>query len=334
LAVNKRIPGVGWDQLDRLSELSLNLSNQLEHAEKSVLDRNLGLLEKSQYIANDRNFIRQLLEEAPIILLTQKLNGVILSVNASGKNLLETDSSTIIGTSFDVFIPTSDSEHKMNLSQLRATREPETLQIHGEVLTSTGRQLKVFWSHSLLESKSGNDEPLILTVGVELSPSPVKDHPIESALSHHCPPGLLAFETFREKLAAELTAAKRYDYRVALFYLELESKGFVRFTNHSLIADQLLQKAVPAIKDTIRASDILGSVDNEHYLIMMPHADQVGIHQNASKIIQNLKNLDGLPLEKSVGIDSHVGISIFPSHGLTANQLIDHAMLASEQAKD
>ena len=105
---------LGYDELDKLNLTALNLADQLERLEYDVRGQTFSLMEKSHELAKERDFIGQLIELAPIIVIIQKLNGIIITINHAGMDALEMESSAIIGKVFDVFLPEGDQEHIKN----------------------------------------------------------------------------------------------------------------------------------------------------------------------------------------------------------------------------
>jgi PAS domain-containing protein len=178
----KNFSNLGYDELDKLNDTALTLSDQLESLELAVRRNTLKLLEKSQALGKERDFIRQLVEAAPIIIITQKLNGIILTINQAGVDEFESDSRSIIGKVFDAFLPESDKEHLNKLNQLRAgDLGSGRFQVDGFLLTESSKLLNVSWLHTLLKSNDENNEMVILTLGVDISARKIA----EEKESHH-----------------------------------------------------------------------------------------------------------------------------------------------------
>ena len=161
--------GLGYDELDALSFTALNLADQLEHLEQEMRAQTFSLMEKSQELAKERDFIKQLIELAPIIIIIQKLNGIILTINHAGVDGLETDSRSIIGKVFDIFLPESDQEHLKKLDRLRSGQHGDQIQLDGLLMTETGKVHDFSWLHKLLPPKQQGEEPVILTLGLDIS---------------------------------------------------------------------------------------------------------------------------------------------------------------------
>jgi len=333
LSVNNNSQAFGHDELDKLNQMALSLTNQLEHLEQEVRANTVTLLEKSQDLAKERDFIRQLVEAAPIIIITQKLNGIILSVNQAGIDELETDSQSIIGKVFDIFVPESDQEHFKKLNQLRTGDRTERFQINGVLVTQSGKHRDISWLHTLLKSNGSNDEPVILSLGVNLSLRNLSEEKIHKMADHDSLTGLTNRKKFQQELTVELASAKRYGYRVALFYLDLDQFQAINDTKDIEAGDYMLQQVANVLKDAMRSTDLLSRIGGDEFTLVIPHAEIQGIQQNASKINQMLKSSVFSYQGEDFQISTSIGIAIFPEHGLTVNELLANADLALYQAK-
>jgi len=323
----------GRDELDKLNHTALSLTNQLEYLEQKVRGNTFSLLEKSQDLAKERDFIRQLVETAPIIIITQRLNGIILSVNQAGIDGLEADSHSIIGKVFDIFVPESDQEHLKKLNQLRTGDRHDRFQINGFLVTHSGKHRDTSWLHTLLKSNNSSDEPVILSLGVDISGGNPQEDKLYKMSGYDHLTGLINRKKFQEEFSVELASAKRYDYPVVLFYLDLDQFKAVNDNKGHEAGDYLLQQVASVLRDTMRSTDLLCRFGGDEFTLIMPHAELEGIHQNASKINQMLSstvfNYEG---ERYL-ISTSIGVAIFPQHGLTVNELLANADLALYQAK-
>ncbi|MEQ1560099.1 MAG: cache domain-containing protein [Methyloglobulus sp.] len=173
----KQIPktdifSVGYDELDKLSHTALTLADQLEFLEQKMHGHTFNLLEKSQELAKERDFIRQLFQLAPIIIIIQTQNGIILKINHAGLEGLEAHDNTVVGKVFELFIPEDDEEHLKKLTQLRAGENGDLVEIDGHFLTETGKIREISWLHKLLASKEHAAEKVVLSLGFDIIRSP------------------------------------------------------------------------------------------------------------------------------------------------------------------
>ncbi|MGZ8188176.1 MAG: EAL domain-containing protein [Methylosarcina sp.] len=323
----------GYDELDRLNQTALTLTDHLEYLEKEVRGNTLKLLEKSQELANERDFIRQLIEAAPIIILTQKLNGMILTINQAGIHNFEADSDSITGKVFDLYLPESDWEHLKKLNQLRTGSISGQILIDGMLVTDSGKQRNISWLHKLFKRGNSQDEPVILTLGVDNSERKLYEQAILSTSTKDHLTGLSNRRKFLEDLAALLASAQRYGYKAALFYLDLDQFKSVNANSGHEAGDKLLTLVANKLKDVVRSTDILCRLDGDEFALAVPYAETKGVKSIAEKIRQELAHLGFNFAGKDFELSASMGISIYPDHGLTVKELFINADFAMYQAR-
>jgi diguanylate cyclase (GGDEF)-like protein len=330
----KDISNLGYDELDKLSFTALNLADQLEHLEQEMRGHTFNLLEKSQELAKERDFIKQLIELAPIIIIIQKLNGIILTINHAGVDALETDGSTIIGKVFDVFLPDSDEDHLKKLNRLRSGEFGDQVQVDGLLMTETGKLRDISWLHKVLTFKQQGDKRAILTLGLDISERKITEARNIRMAYYDYLTGLGNRRKFQEEFTQKLASAERYGYQLALFYLDLDRFKEINDASGHEAGDNFLKMVANALKDAIRATDLLCRIGGDEFTLLLPHADMPGVNHIAYKINDVLKAQLFTCAGKSYTASASIGIAVFPLHGSTVNILMANADLAMYQAKE
>ena len=330
----KSTANLSYDELDKLGLTALNLADQLENVEKEMRGHTFSLLEKSQELGKERDFIRQLVELAPIIIIIQKLNGIILSINHAGVEALETDGSTIVGKVFDVFLPESDQEHLTKLNRLRFGEYGDQIQLDGLLLTESGKHRDISWLHKLLPSKEYGEERVILTLGMDIGERKIAEARNIRMAYYDYLTGLGNRRKFHDEFAPKLASAERYGYQLALFYLDLDRFKEVNDTSGHDAGDNFLKMVAGVLVETIRSTDLLCRIGGDEFTLLLPHADMAGVDHIASKINSILKAQSFTCNGKTYTASASIGIAVFPIHGVTVNELMANADLAMYQAKE
>ena len=325
---------LGYDELDKLSFTALSLADQLEFLEQEMRGYTFSLMEKSQELAQERDFIKQLVELAPVIIIIQKLNGIILTINHAGVEGLETDSQTIIGKVFDVFIPDDDQEHIKKLNRLRTSEYGDQIQLDGQLVTESGKFHDISWIHKFLPSKFSGDEPVILTLGLDISERKIAEARNIRMAYYDFLTGLGNRRKFQEEFTQKLLSAERYGYQLALFYLDLDRFKEINDTSGHEAGDSFLKMVANTLKEAIRSTDLLCRLGGDEFTLLMPHADVSGVEHIAKKINQVLKGLVFQHQDKTYTASTSIGVAIFPMHGKTVSELMAHADLAMYKAKE
>lgn len=330
----KNTVNYGYDELDNLGQTALALADQLEFLEQEMRGHTFTLLEKSQELAKERDFIKQLVELAPIIIIIQKPNGIILTINHAGVEAFEADSCTLIGKAFDVFLPESDQEHLKKLNRLREGEPGDQIQVDGLLLTEAGKYRDISWFHKLLPSKQYGDEMIILTLGLDISERKIAEARNIRMAYYDYLTGLSNRRKFQEEFTQKLASANRYSYQLALLYLDLDRFKEINDTSGHEAGDNFLKLVANVLKDTVRSTDLLCRLGGDEFTLLMPHADLSGVEHFARKINYVLKALIFNYAGKSYTASASIGIAIYPLHGSTVNELMANADLAMYKAKE
>ncbi len=325
---------LGYDELDKLSFTALNLADQLEQLEHDMRGQTFCLLEKSQELAKERDFIGQLIELAPIIVIIQKLNGIIITINHAGADALEMDGRAIIGKVFDVFLPDSDHEHVQQLKALRAGESSDQIQFDGMLVSESGKTQDISWLHKRLPSMQEDTGPVILTLGVDISERKIAEARNIKMAYYDYLTGLANRRKFQEEFGQKLASAIRYGYQLALFFLDLDRFKEINDTCGHEAGDNFLKMVADTLRDTIRSTDLLCRLGGDEFTLLMPHADTQGVHHIAKKINQVLKSTNYTFSGRSYTTSASIGVAIYPLHGATVNDLMAHADLAMYKAKE
>lgn len=320
---------LGFDEFDHLNRTVLELTQQLEHLEHIVRKNTLQILEKSQYLASERDFIQQLVNVAPIIIITQKLNGLILSINQAGLNALEEERSAIVGKLFDLYLPSSEKQHLEKLNRLRTGVQPQSLQVDGGLVNRSGCYREIFWVHSIISASRESDEAIILTLGVDISADKVAEQKMLKMSTFDPLTGLGNQRRFQSELAHNLALAKRYGNSVALFCFDIGPNGVSTYR----VDKSILVQTAGFLKQVMRTTDLLCRIQDNQFALIVPSAQKVGILSLAQKIIAKVNTLYMDVEGQAIQIDVGIGIAVYPQHGETSDKLLVNAELAMRYAR-
>ncbi len=147
--------------------------------------------------------------------------------------------------------------------------------------------------------------------------------------------GLLNRRGFEERLEDELRRAGRTGAPVSLVVGDLDHFKLVndRFGHH--VGDDALRRFSELVVESKRTIDGAGRIGGEEFALVLPNTDSAGAHVLAERLRRHVRDalVDyALPLSVSLGISS------FPRHGVTGEQLLrcaDQAMyLAKRLGRD
>ena len=182
--------------------------------------------------------------------------------------------------------------------------------------------------------KQQGEEPVVLTLGMDISERKIAEaRNIRMAYFDYLT-GLGNRRKFQEEFAQKLASAERYSYQLALFYLDLDRFKEINDTSGHEAGDNFLRLVAKALKEAIRATDLLCRLGGDEFTLLMPHADLAGVERIAQKINRVLKNLVFKSDNKNYTPSTSIGVAVYPLHGKTVNELMANADLAMYKAKE
>lgn len=153
-------------------------------------------------------------------------------------------------------------------------------------------------------------------------------------LAHHdALTGLPNRTLFSAHLDRAMAGAKRAKGNLALLFLDLDRFKDVNDTHGHAVGDVLLQEAARRIRTTLRASDTVGRIGGDEFVVLLPDVTRA---QDALLVAENLRRALGAPYEiegKRLVVCASMGVSLYPEHGQDEVTLASHADQAMYLAK-
>lgn len=153
------------DEIDQLHATVLDLANQMEVLDRTVHENTLQILEKSQELVSERDFVHNLLNVIPVIVTTQKMNGQIVSINQAGLDFFEKEGPAV-GQLFDLYAGSGNRKHLEKLALLRSGQMKPPVYAESLMMSADKQVRKIFWTHSLIHDLDAENQPIILSIGI------------------------------------------------------------------------------------------------------------------------------------------------------------------------
>jgi diguanylate cyclase (GGDEF)-like protein len=138
---------------------------------------------------------------------------------------------------------------------------------------------------------------------------------------------------FFNRLNHSITQSKRNDEKLAIVFLDLDRFKYINDTLGHAVGDQLLQDVAKRLSDCARNSDTIARLGGDEFTLILSNiSTSRGAAIVAQKILKSLTQ----PFFLSNGeytIGASIGISLYPSNGVSAEELVKNADIAMYQAK-
>ena len=321
------------DEIEQLSLTAVQVVTQLEGLQDDVLRNTDLLLKKTSELQKERDFSTQLIDTAPIIVITQNAQGKVLSINQEGSREVHLLADDIIGREFSELIPDNETEHLLKLSKLRTQSKQQEVTFSGRLAVKSEEFIYIDWIHTTFRNDITDQEAVILSLGVNVTERRLADEQLIWIATHDQLTGLSNRRDFQKELDSMLAVAERYHEQVALFYLDLDQFKVINDTYGHQAGDQLLQSITSLLSKETRETDLLSRLGGDEFALVIPAATLEGVDQLANKLLHALKVFDYRVNEQSHPISFSIGIAIYPEHGKTQQELLANADLAMYHAK-
>jgi diguanylate cyclase (GGDEF)-like protein len=140
-------------------------------------------------------------------------------------------------------------------------------------------------------------------------------------------------------LGKEISRASRHKTSLSLIFLDLDGFKSVNDCHGHLCGSRTLYEVGSIIKRSVREEEVVGRYGGDEFVVILPDTDAEGALLVAERIRRALREHDFLSdLGLAVRLSASLGVSCFPKHGATPQDLIqkaDQAMYSvKEQGKD
>jgi len=139
---------------------------------------------------------------------------------------------------------------------------------------------------------------------------------------------LLNHKAYKERLAEELSRAKRFKQSLVLLILDLDKFKRINDTYGHLYGDYVLSEISKILKDSVRNIDICARYGGEEFAIVLVNTDVENAQPVAERIIEKVSefhfNKDGIKERMTIS----AGMSEYPKHSIEMKELISYADLA------
>ncbi|WP_049722963.1 diguanylate cyclase domain-containing protein [Gilvimarinus polysaccharolyticus] len=139
----------------------------------------------------------------------------------------------------------------------------------------------------------------------------------------------------QDRLLTVLTEARHVQTQLSLLFIDIDGFKPVNDSHGHSVGDTLLQKIAQRLSDCVRASDTVGRLGGDEFLVLL---NGIAERSDVERIAENIRVELGRPFEVNnlqLQLAPSIGIAHYPEHGENDEQLIqsaDHAMYRAKHA--
>lgn len=314
------------DEIDFLYDSATQLSHQLEQ-------NRLTLNSKNRELAEERDFIRELLEIAQVLVVTQTKQGIIRVGNEFASQLIGYPADQWHGRCFvDLIADRNVREDILNQLRVLCDTGQRRLEHELDLICKNGELRKVVWVHTPLREEH-TDGTAVLSVGLDITERVQAESSMRWLANHDPLTALVNRHRFFEELADNYQLATQTGESSALLVFDLDHFKDVNDTSGHAAGDALLQMVADELKNRARTADIVARLGGDEFAMLLPATDQYGAETFAKQLADRLSRKPFIYQEKRYRVGASIGIALLPQHGADIQEVMANADLAMFDAK-
>lgn len=324
----------GHTRLHEIGELqaaSLQLSSVLEKLDDNVSQRARMLHAANEELRGERDFVKNLLDTAQLIILTIDADYKITMFNDYGEKITGFDEAEVINSDVARFFPAGNwTEAQTFFNELSAGNLPIAQQ-ESELIDKDGQIRHISWLHSRLENNVNN--AVLMSVGLDMTEKKEAEKRVVWMAEHDPLTDLCNRRKFVEEFEKSLRTAVRYNHNNTLLFLDLDQFKDINDTSGHKAGDELLKLVAKTLKRETRFTDLVARLGGDEFAVLMPETDENGAITLSKKILAELSKIQLEYGSVKHKVSSSIGIVSYPLHDATIHELLGFADLAMYKAK-
>ncbi|GAB3537874.1 GGDEF domain-containing protein [Noviherbaspirillum agri] len=145
--------------------------------------------------------------------------------------------------------------------------------------------------------------------------------------------GLPNRRLFYDRLASALARTRRHHSRAAVLYIDVDDFKTVNDTYGHTAGDRLLQEIAKRILQCVREEDTVARLGGDEFAVLL---EEVREPDAVASVVEKIRSAVALPISlegQEQRTRLSIGIALYPDHGTTIHQLLEHADRLMYQSK-
>ena len=321
------------DEHDLLKHSTLDLTEQLERLEQSLLERALHLSERSDQLEAERDFVTSLLDTAETIIMTLDHNGNIVTLNRFGLEALGLSADEVkLLSFFDLSHDKVGLDEHQRLMQRLFNKQETKVQVETAIRSKNGQMLQVSWLHSVLNIP--DSEAQVLSIGLDFTERQQAEKQLVWIANHDPLTALPNRLMFNDEVARALKQHSGNKDIIAVLFCDLDSFKDVNDSLGHPVGDELLQQAAERIQSVICHDGLLARLGGDEFTVLLESRSSIQeIEDVATQLLKAFREsffIDGYEIFSTLSI----GIAMYPENATDVTTLVQYADVAMFDAKE
>ncbi len=321
------------DEIDLLEDATLDLSTQLEYLENQVQQNTNDLANKVAELRTERDFNKQILDTAQIVILTQSSDGQINTINDYGLQLMGYSVHEIKQAKFKTFL-LDNAQKNTHIKAISELCKNTKKSLHQELtlVSKLGLRHTTTWIHTPL-SQTQNYCDNILSIGLDITEQKTAESRLLWLSQHDPLTGLGNRHVLLENINLQIQN-NELKTPFSLTLIDVDQFKYINDTASHRSGDFLLMTIANKLNELTWQHDTLVRLGGDEFAILSPNTTKVGAQRLSDAIHQAFSNLEFIAEGRRHGITASIGITLYPNNSSNANECLSNADLAMYQAKE
>lgn len=326
LAVQQR-QGLFDDETDVLSATASKVSRHLEAMQNELQARN-------QELQGERDFVHQLLNTVPALILMLDHDGSIIMISQYGAGMTGYSQEELEGQSVEMLLPGGSwgATLRNRLNGL-LTHRRQSVSYESDVLCKNGAVLHTTWHNTLILDRE-RQEDLILAVALDITARKEAEEKTAWLASRDALTGLFNRRCFTDELNDVIQKSKKESSTSAVMFFDLDRFKDVNDASGHQVGDLLLKRIAQSLSDTARESDFVARLGGDEFAIIAKGIDMDDLPPLVERYSRALSQVQVTGKTHSHRCTASIGVAMLPIHGETVEDLLANADLAMYRAKE
>jgi diguanylate cyclase (GGDEF)-like protein/PAS domain S-box-containing protein len=289
---------------------------RVEHQARALVGQ-IGTLPATDHM------MRQLVDNSFDAIVTFDADGNTLSYNCAAERIFGVAAQDVIGGPLRALLPDQQNGSFKAFAQAGGIHELEAR--HG-----SGRPFPVEATFSRMQV----DEKWVgIAILRDVTERKLQEAELERMALHDALTGLPNRTLLNDRIEQAIKNAQRARQQMAVLLLDLDRFKDINDTLGHQVGDRLLTEVGPRLQQPLRSADTVARLGGDEFaILLLGPTDLEMACRVAERLVEALRRpfaIQDLTLE--VGIS--IGVALYPEHGSTATELLQHADVAMYAAK-
>lgn len=308
------------------------LSWVIAQAHKRRLQTIIALRESEAQLNDQLRFSKTLMDSIPVPVFFKDIEGRYLGCNAAYEDFIGIPTSQLIGKTVYEIAP-RDLADVYHVQDQALFNHPGQQLYEGEVIFADGSRHDVIFRKNTFVNHEGQLSGLI-GVMLDITERKRMEEQIKHMAQHDTLTGLPNRNLLQDRYQQCCRRAERQQRQFAILMMDLDGFKPVNDTLGHDKGDQLLQQVAYRLEQCIRKIDTLCRLGGDEFIILLGELRQrEDARRVAETVLRTLSQPFTLQPDRTAQIGVSIGISLYPTDGVTLDTLLKNADIAMYRAK-